>query len=74
MDSLTSCLTHESKLVLVQAPIRKKELKVSKDAAPSKPVAEVPVSPVPSKAKNAGLDEFALVIFHGKSSFGYLLA
>lgn len=45
----------------VQAPARRKDLKVSKEAAPSKPVAEVPVSPVPPKAKNGGPDEFALV-------------
>ena len=45
----------------LQAPARKKDLKVSKEAAPSKPVAEVPASPVPPKTKNGGPDEFALV-------------
>ncbi|KAA6426617.1 MAG: dynein intermediate chain 2 [Trebouxia sp. A1-2] len=44
----------------LQAPARKKDLKVSKEAAPSKPIAEVPVSPVPPKSKNGGPDEFAL--------------
>ena len=45
----------------LQAPARKKDLKVSKEAAPSKPVTEVPASPVPPKTKNGGPDEFALV-------------
>ncbi|DBB04306.1 TPA: Dynein, 78 kDa intermediate chain, flagellar outer arm [Trebouxia sp. C0004] len=43
-----------------KAPARKKDLKVSKEAALSKPIAEVPVSPVPPKTKNGGPDDFAL--------------
>ena len=45
----------------LQAPARKKDLKVSKDAPPSKPVAEVPASPAPAKAKSGAPDDFALV-------------
>ena len=54
----------------LQAPARKKDLKVSKEAAPSKPVAEVPVSPVPPKTKNGGPDEFALVSNQGVCNTG----
>lgn len=46
----------------LQAPARKKDLKVNKDAPPSKPAAEVPASPAPLTAKNGAPDEFALVI------------
>lgn len=44
---------------------KKKDLKVNKDATPSKAVVpEAPVSPSPAKAKNAVPDEFAVVCFH----------
>lgn len=54
----------------LQALARKKDLKVSKEAAPSKPVAEVPASPVPPKTKNGGPDEFALVSNQGVRNIG----
>ena len=54
-------------MLAMQAPNRRKDLKVNKDAPPSKPAAEVPASPVPAKAKNAAPDEFALVRTAGVS-------
>jgi hypothetical protein len=59
LDSITAMVSKA--ISHLQAPARKKDLKVSKEAAPSKPIAEVPVSPVPPKTKNGGPDEFALV-------------